>query len=179
MQPGQPFGELPEEPEDDLEPEEEASEAALAVAEEFFAAVAAGDARRVWSLFSDSAQAYVINIGHERGMDFDLASRIRAGSASEEEMDDFLGDLLAGIQRDLAGLDFSRLAFDSKAAPEAPMQVRVNYLVQIGPEVQSLQTAVPAGSLVLSLEEDGWKLERLVPRPEAESGGAGGTGGPA
>ncbi len=164
-----PFGDVPEGPEGEPEPEELASEGALAAAEDFFNAVAVGDARRVWDLFSDTAQAYIINIGHERGMDFDLASRLRSGTASEEEVDDFLGDLLAGIQRDLSGIDFSRLAFESRAEPEAPMQVRVNYLVQLGPQVQQLQTAIPAGAIVLSLEGDEWKIERLLPGP------AGGT----
>ncbi len=180
MEADQPFGDLPDEPEGDLEPEEVASEGALAVAEEFFAAVSTGDGRAVWNLFSDTAQAYIINIGHERGMDFDLASRLRAGTATDEEMNDFLGDLLAGIQHDLSGVDFPRLAFESKAEPEAPMQVRVNYLVQIGPEAQEFQTAMPAGSIVLSLQEGEWKIERLVPRPGADqtpdaNGGRAGT----
>lgn len=147
------------------EPEESASEGVLAAAEAFFAALAAGRARAVWEAFSDRARAYVLNLGHERGMDFELAARLRSGSASEEEMESFLQDLLAGLQRDLRGVDLSRLAFEAKAEPEAPMQVRVNYLVAIGPQVEGVQTAIPAGSLVFALEEDRWKLERIEPRP--------------
>lgn len=165
-----PFVPSDGEPEDDLEPEEAASEGVLGAAELFFRTVAAGDARGLWEQFSEAARAYILNLGHERGMDFDLTSRLRSGTASDEEIDDFLGDLLLGIQRDLAGVDFARLAFESKAEPEAPMQVRVNYLVRLGPDAGDLLTAMPAGSIVFSLEDDDWKIERLIPRPGSGGG---------
>lgn len=155
----------PEATDPDPEPLEEASEGALQLAEAFLLTVASGDARKMWELFSETAQAYIIGLGHERGMDFDLTSRLKAGTASEEEWDTFLGDLIFGIQHDLSGLDFSRLAFESKAEPEAPMQVRVNYLVRLGPEMEGMQTAIPAGSILLSFQYDEWKVERLIPRP--------------
>lgn len=150
---------------EELEPEEEASEGALAVAEAFLAAITRGDSEAVWELFSDTAHAYIIGLGHERGMDFELASRLRTGTATHAEASEFHADLLAGLQRDLAGVDFERLAFDSKAEPEAPMQVRVNYLVQIGPEVEQMLTAIPAGAMILSLQDEEWKIERLIPGP--------------
>ena len=162
---GEPFVPFDDESGAHLEPEEAASEGVLAAAELFFHTVAAGDARGLWEQFSEAARAYILSLGHERGMDFDLTSRLRSGTASEEEVDDFLGDLMTGIQKDLAGVDFSRLAFESKAEPEAPMQVRVHYLVRLGPDSPDFLTAVPAGSIVFSLEGDEWKIERLVPRP--------------
>lgn len=163
----EPPAEMPDMPENlgDLEPLEEASEGALQAAERFLLTVAAGDARRMWDQFSETAQAYIIGLGHERGMDFDLTSRLRSGTASDEEWDTFLGDLIYGIQHDLSGLDFTRLVFESKAEPEAPMQVRVNYLVRLGPEMEGMQTAIPAGSILLSFQYDQWKVERLIPRP--------------
>lgn len=163
--PGEEPDTPPEGPDPEIEPLEEASEGALQLAEQFLLTVASGDARKMWDLFSESAQAYIIGLGHERGMEFDLASRLRGGTASDEEWDSFLGDLIFGIQHDLSGLDFSRLVFESKAEPEAPMQVRVNYLVRLGPEVEGIQTAIPAGSILLSFQFDQWKVERLVPRP--------------
>ncbi len=167
MNEGEPFGEFPHDPGSDLEPEEIASEGALTAAEVWLGAIAAGDAETVWDLFSDTAQAFIINLGLERGMDFDVASRLRAGVATTDEREDFLADLLSGLQRDLAGIDFSRLAFESKAELESPMQVRVNYLVQLGPEVAELQAAIPAGAIVLTLQDDLWRVERLVPGPRA------------
>lgn len=160
-----PFKDLPEIPEGALEPEEEASQQALAVAEAFFTAAKTGDARAVWDLFSENARNYVVNVAQERGMAVDLASRLRLGTASDAELDDFLAELIAGLQKDLSGVDFNRLAFESKVEPEAPMQVRVNYLQSIGPLVAELQTAIPAGSIVLSYDAEEWRVERLVPRP--------------
>jgi hypothetical protein len=179
----EPPPEMPEPPEgtdSDLEPMEEASEGALQTAEQFLLTVAAGDARKMWDLFSETAQAYIIGLGHERGMEFDLASRLRTGSASEEEWNTFLTTLFRSIQHDLSGLDFSRLIFESKAEPEAPMQVRVNYLVRLGPEMEGMQTAIPAGSLLLSFQYDQWKVERVIPRPGGAAGSTGspGAGGP-
>lgn len=124
-------------------------------------------------MFSGSAQAYIINLGIQRGMDFDLASRLRSGVATTEETDEFLGDLLAGLQRDLVGIDLTRVAFESKASPEAPMQVRVNLLVQLGPELNALQTAIPAGSIVLSLEDEVWRVERLLGAGATRPGSSG------
>ncbi|MGH2772234.1 MAG: hypothetical protein ACRDIU_03735 [Actinomycetota bacterium] len=159
-----PFGSTPESP-DATEAAEAASEGALALAEQFLLTVASGDARAMWELFSETARAFIVGLGHERGMQFDLVSRLKQGTASDQELDEFLGDLMLGIQRDLAGLDYTRLAFESVAEPEAPMQVRVNYLVRLGPEMEGMQAAIPAGSILLSLENDEWKVERLVPRP--------------
>lgn len=169
MDPEQPFDdEMAGRPPDALEPEEEASEGALAAAETFFEAVKAGDARRLWDIFGENAKLWVINIGQERGMGIDLASRLRQGIAGEDEEAEFLADLMAGIQRDLSGLDFSRMAFESKVEPEAPMQVRVHYLMQLGPQMGDLTPAIPAGSLILTLEDSGWRVERLIPRPGKE-----------
>lgn len=160
-----PFGELPPEPNSWPEPEEVASAGALAAAEAFLAAIEASDAHTVWSMFSGTAQAFIINLGVQRGMDFDLSSRLRAEVATTDETEVFLGDLLSGLQRDLAGIDLERVAFESKASPEAPMQVRVNLLVQLGPQIGEMQTAIPAGAIVLSLEEESWKVERLITAP--------------
>lgn len=165
----QPFDDEPVDPEAGMEPEEVASEAALAVAERFLAAIHAGDSRKMWDLFSEQAQAFILNKGHERGMAFDLTSRLRTGEASNDEMNEFTSDVLAGIQSDLRGIDFTRLAFDSKAEPEAPLQVRVNYLVQVGPQIQDLATAIPAGSMVMRLQDDEWRVERLIPRPGGDA----------
>jgi hypothetical protein len=155
---------------DDRYVEEVASEGALAAADEFLQLVSLGDADGVWGMFSSSAQAYIVNLGIQRGMDFDLASRLRAGVATTEENQAFLEDLLLGIHRDLAGLDLGRVAFESTASPEAPMRVRVNLLVQIGPDVAELQTAVPAGAIILALEDDVWRVERLITKPRLDDG---------
>lgn len=152
-------------PDEGLLPEEEFSVAPLASAERFFLAVAQGDHRRLWELLSDDARAYVVNVAMERGLDFDVASRIRSGNASDEEVDDYLGNLLEGIRRDLRGVDLQRLAFESTAEAHAPMQVRVTYLVEMEAAIGDLRPAIPAGSLIMAYEDDDWKVDRLIPKP--------------
>lgn len=150
---------------DELLPEEEASRAALEAAQAFFVAVAGGDHRGLWALFSQNARAFILNLAIERGMDFDLGSRLRQGTAANEEVEEHLADLLEGIRRDLAGVDLSRLMFESTAEPHAPMQVRVTYLLQIAAAIGDIQPAIPAGSLIMIYEDERWKVERLIPRP--------------
>jgi hypothetical protein len=146
-------------------PEEEASLPALAAAQDFFNAVARGDRSRLWELLSENARAFVLNIAMERGMDFDLGTRIRGGTATDEEMDEYLTTLLEGVRRDLRGMDLSRLVFESTAEPHAPLQVRVTYLLQMQEAIGGIVSAIPAGSLIMSYEADRWRVERLVPRP--------------
>ena len=152
-------------PEDGLLPEEEASRAVLDAAELLLLAIATGDHRALWDMLSEGARAYVLNIAVERGMDFDLGSRIRQGTASDAELDDYLTDLLEGIRRDLKGVDLSRLAFESKAEPHAPMQVRVTYFLQMEAAIGDIRPAIPAGSLIMIYEGGAWKVERLIPKP--------------
>jgi hypothetical protein len=145
-------------------PEEVASEAALAAAEAFFAALVQRDGQALWDVLSETSRAFVLNIAVERGMDFELASRLRDGAAGDEERTTYQDELLEGILRDLRTVDLSRLAFESAAEPHAPMQVRVRFMVSLG-EAGDHLAAVPAGSLLLTLEEGTWKVERLIPRP--------------
>lgn len=150
---------------DELTPEEESSQEVLAAAERFFEALANGDGRALWAVMSDDARAYVLNIAVERSMEFDLYSRLRDGTASEEEVDSYLADLLEGIRADLQGVKLDRLAFESAAEPESPMRMRVTYLMRMDATIGGVETAIPAGSLIMVHEDGEWKMDRLVPRP--------------
>jgi hypothetical protein len=150
-----------------------ASDEPLKAAERFFQALVRGDARGLWESFGEQARAYVLNIGLTRGMDFDLNSRLRQGTATDEEFEEFLGDFLEGVRRDLRGVDIHRLGFESEVEPEAPMLVRVTYLVTLGELGVGIATAVPAGSLIMVLEDGDWKVERILPRPGGSAGGGG------
>jgi hypothetical protein len=98
-------------------------------------------------------------------MDFDFASRLREGTAGEEEFDDYAQDLLTGMRHDIGNLDFAQLAFQATAEPTAPDQVRVTYLVQMSEAIGDMRSAIPAGSLLLSYDGEQWKVDRLVPKP--------------
>jgi hypothetical protein len=104
---------------------------------------------------------------------------LRQGTATDEEFEEFIGDFLQGVRRDLRGVDIQRLAFESQVEPETVLRVRVTYLVTLGEPGVGFATAVPAGSLVMVLEDGDWKVERVVPRPGSSTGGGpgGGPGG--
>lgn len=146
-------------------PEDEATAQALAAAERFFQAIAAGDNRALWDSFSEDARAYVVNIALERGMDMDFASRLRDGTAGDAEFDEYTSDLLAGVRADIGNLDYANLAFEAAADPHAPEQLRVTYLVQMSEAIGGVQTAIPAGSLLMTEDRGEWKVQRLVPKP--------------
>lgn len=136
-----------------------------ALGRRFFDAVRDGDHRGLWALFSETAQAYVLNLAVERGMDFDLGSAIRQGTAADEDLDNYLEELLEGIRRDVRGVELDRLAFDVKPIPESPGEVRVVYLAQVDVPGREQPTTIPAGSLVTAKEPDGWRVLRLIPKP--------------
>jgi len=166
-------GNFPPPLEHGLTPMEIASDEPLKAAERFFQALAADDARGLWNCFGDQARAFVLNLGLERGMDFDLNSRLRQGATTDEEFDEFIGDFLQGVRRDLRGVDIQRLAFESQVEPETTMRVRVTYLATLGDPDVGIVTAVPAGSLIMVLEHGDWKIERIIPHPGGSSGAGG------
>lgn len=132
-------------------------------ARDFFTAVAEDDGRRLWDLLSEDARAYVLNIAIESGMEFDKGSRLRQGTASQEEWDEYLDALVGGIRVDLQGVDLERLTFSLHREPEVPREVRVRYLVQVGGEEDGHR--IPAGSLRMIREDGRWQVLRLVPKP--------------
>lgn len=146
-------------------PDPEDLTAAAAQAERFLQAVDAGDRHAVWDLFSENAQAYVLNRAVDRGMDFDLMSAIRQRTATDEQFESYLEDLLEGLHRDLKGVDVPRLRYEAKPAVEPTGHVHVTYLVEMDVAIGDQRPSIPAGSVVMAREGDTWKVDRLVPRP--------------
>lgn len=140
-------------------------EKAAAQAERFLHAVDEGDRHGVWDLFSDNARAYVLNRAVDKGMDFDLMSAIRQGTASDEDIDSYLGDLVDGLRHDLRGVDIKKLKYEAKPAGEPVGHIHVTYLLEMDVAIGDQRPSIPAGSVVLAREGDVWKVERLVPRP--------------
>lgn len=161
----QPPATWPAGPDAPSEPDADTGAEAIAAAARFFAAIAAQDHRGLWHEFSEDARAYVINLALERGMDFDFASRLREGTAGEEEFDDYARDLLAGIRADIGNLDFERLTYEVDVDPSAPDKLRVRYLVALDDTLGQGPSAIPAGSLRMSYDGVRWRVERLIPKP--------------
>lgn len=143
-------------------PEEDAI-AIEKVADQFFDAIANSDGEALWSAFSDDARSFVLNLAIQQGMEFDLATAIRDGTASEAQRGEYLGNLVSGIRQDLRQLDLDDLTYEMHAEAETD-QIRVRFLVEVaaGPDGGH---RIPAGSLMVVHEEDGWAVDRLVPRP--------------
>lgn len=137
-------------------------EHALQVARAFIGAISWGEHRRVWDLLGSEGRKTVLRIAANRGMDQALMARLRDGTATEAEHDQFLADLVNGLRTDLKGVDLDTLRFSPD--PGAPEPGRT-WVVLSTPLPEILGGDVPAGSLELSEQGEEWRVERLIPRP--------------
>jgi len=128
---------------------------------EFVTAIAWGEHRTVWRLFGDEARSTVLKVASKRGMEDDLVARLRDGTASEDEYDEFLADLISGLRADLAGNDLDALEYETDTVPPAPDQARVVLNV---PLPFPLEGSLPMGSVELTVQDGGWRVVRLVPQ---------------
>ncbi len=135
--------------------------APLDVAREFVDAVVWGEHRKVWDLMGLEARTTVLKVASDRGMDEGLVARLRDGTASEGERDEFLADLINGLRADLAGNDLDALVYEEDPEPPEAGRARVVILV---PVAIGLGGNLPVGSVELATEEGEWRVQRLVPQ---------------
>jgi len=137
----------------------------------FIDAVVWGEHRTVWDLMGVEARTTVLKVATNRGMDDALVARLRDGTASDAERDEFLADLVTGLRADLAGNDLDALEYEEDAEPPEPGRARVVISV---PVAIGFGGNLPVGSVELATEPstDGsstsggaeWRIERLVPQ---------------
>ena len=142
--------------------EEAASSGVVGAAERFLLAVLYGDRRAMWGMFSRAARQYIVDRGVKQGLDPALGQELLAGTASEHEQELFLTDVLYGLRKDLEHVDLSALALDAVAELHGPLQMRVTFLQALGSDLGPPLPAFPAGTLLMSFEEEQWKVERLA-----------------
>lgn len=130
-------------------------------ARQFVDAVAWGEHRKVWDLLAAEGRDVVLNVARKRGMDEGLVARLRDGTASDGEREEFLSDLVNGLRADLAGNDLDSLEFERDAAEGEPGQARVIVNVPLDP---TLGGVLPVATMDLSAEGGDWKVQRLIPR---------------
>lgn len=134
-------------------------------AQRFLTAIYEGDSELIWDLFASGAREYVITRGLRRGMAAEPAQAILEGTADDLERVQFLGDLLAGLEKDLENVDLSRVVIADEVEDLETGRARVRFLerfvVPAGPQLDPL----PVGSIELVEEGGEWRVERLVPRP--------------
>jgi hypothetical protein len=125
-------------------------------------AVAWGEHHKVWDLLSEEGRRTVLRVGAARGMDEGLAARLREGTASAGEQEEFLADLVNGLRADLAGNDLDALEAELDSEPVEEGRARV-ILVAPLPEVLSLP-GLPVATVEMREEGGGWRVDRLIPR---------------
>ena len=134
---------------------------ALDTAREFVDAVVWGEHRKMWALLGLEARTTVLKVASDRGMAEGLVARLRDGTASDGERDEFLGDLITGLRSDLAGNDLDALTYEEDPEPPEPGRARVVIMV---PVAMGLGGNLPVGSGELAIEEAEWRIQRLVPQ---------------
>ncbi len=142
------------------------TQSALETAREFVDAVVWGEHRKVWDLMGIEARTTVLKVASDRGMDEALVARLRDGTASDAERDEFLADLINGLRADLAGNDLDALEYEEDPTPQEPGRARVVVLV---PVAVGFGGNLPVASVELAMEsstngEAEWRIQRLVPQ---------------
>jgi len=128
----------------------------------FIQAVAWGEHHKVWDMLSGEAQRVVMSIATGRGMPEPLAARLRDGTATGAELDQFRGDLVNGFRTDLLGIDVDTLEYDVDEGLLNTGTARVVLVVPV-PDPR-LGAGLPAASLEMHQDGDQWQVERLIPR---------------
>lgn len=137
--------------------------AALVTAQEFVAAVAWGEHRKVWDLLGAEGRKTVLRVAVNHGMDEALAARLRDGTAAKSESDEFLAQLVNGLRADLQGNDLDALEYSPDPLPE-PGRARVVLVVPLPLGLADSGSGLPIGSLEMVESGSGeWRVERLLP----------------
>ncbi|HUR24178.1 MAG TPA: hypothetical protein VMZ73_09935 [Acidimicrobiales bacterium] len=139
---------------------------ALETAREFVDAVVWGEHLKVWDLMGLEARTTVLKVASDRGMDEALVARLRDGTASNAEREEFLADLINGLRADLAGNDLDALEYEEDETPQETGRARVVVTV---PVAVGFGGNLPVGSVELATEsstsgEAEWRIQRLVPQ---------------
>ena len=122
------------------------------VARRFVDAVAWGEHTTVWELLSSHARLAVLDVAERRGLDPRRAARLREGTAADDERDEFLADLVHGLQSELVGFDFDAVDY---AHVGNGATVAGSILVDLLTELPAALGAAVSVATVELVEEDG------------------------
>jgi len=134
---------------------------AVDVAQAFVDAIVWGEHSTIWELLSRTGRDRVLVAGSRGGLDSVMAERIRQGTSTAAEMDDFLSGLVRGLRVDLSAADLELIEIASEVSPTGDGLVSL-LLHTPAPFHQSPWCV---GSIDLSTKgHDEWLVDRLDPR---------------
>ena len=132
---------------------------ALKAAASFIDAVVWGEHHKVWELLGAQGRNEVLEVATKRGMDDALAGRLRSGTGGASETNEFLADLVNGLRGELAGNDLDNVSFELDPANSDSQRATVVMHVPLHP---NLGGTLPIGTLELSNDGTGWRVERMI-----------------
>lgn len=132
---------------------------AAAAASRFLDAILWGEHEQVWELLSVAGREHVLEAGGRHGLDPMQAQRLRLGTSPREERDSFLTGLVHGLRVDFASvpLDEVRPSGAPVFRSDGSLEIQLECPASFGPGAWS------AGSVVVSLAEDAWRIDRVHP----------------
>jgi hypothetical protein len=134
---------------------------AVDAARTFVEAVVWGDHLKVWESLGLEARTIVLKVASDRGMDEALMARLRDGTATDGERDEFLGDLVNGLRADLSGNDLDAFGYEADELFDEPGRARVVVTVPAPP---MMGRDLPVASVELDSESGDWRVVRMVPQ---------------
>lgn len=143
---------------------EEGPAGARAAAESFVHAVVWGEHTVLWDLLSDQGRATALAVARRNGLDRVVASRIQDDLADPSELDDFLGQLLEGVRRDLRSVDTNEIRVAEVSMTGTGMGTANAVATLVVPSLLPGPDWA-AGHLDLRCDAGGrWRVDRLEPR---------------
>lgn len=132
---------------------------AMSAASRFLDAILWGEHQQVWDLLSPAGREYVLEAGGRRGLDPLQAQRLRLGTSPLEERDSFLTGLVHGLRIDFAAVPLEDVRPTGEPTPlaDGTVQIDLECPASFGAGGWS------AGSLIVSLVEDAWRVDRVHP----------------
>lgn len=130
------------------------------VARAFLDAIVWGEHSTVWELLSPTGRNRVLQAGSRGGLDSVMAERIRQGTSSQAEMDDFLSGLVRGLRVDLSAAELEQI----EVAPGLTTTDDDSVRVLLHAPAPFHHEPWQVGSINLSNLEDVWFVDHLDPR---------------
>lgn len=128
----------------------------------FVHAVGWGEHLSIWEMTSEGARRRILGVAVSRGMSPELAGRLLEGVATELEMGVFLGDLIAGLRKDLGEIDPDEPIMQVDSADSAGKNGAC-VVLKTRLIAETLGEALPVAVVNLSRENQLWLIDEIQP----------------